>query len=70
MLLSEIPFIQYRKDISKVLIEKNIDGLESFALDILKLFNDVNDLVDTCSDLFCAIADKHLPLGQHHAKRK
>ena len=49
---------------------KFIDDLKSTHLDIIKVFDGVNDIVDTWSDLFCDIVDKHLPLRQHHARRK
>ena len=50
---------------------KLIDDLKSTHWDIIKVFDDVNDIFDTWSDLFCDIVvDKHLPLQQHHVKRK
>ena len=33
-------------------------------------FDDVNDVVETWSSLFCDIVDKHLPLRQHRVKCK
>ena len=50
--------------------KKIIDDPKSTPLYIIKVFDDVNDIVDTWYDLFCDIVDKHLPLRQHHVKRK
>ena len=50
--------------------KKNIDDPKSTPQDIIQVFDDVNDIVDTWSDLFCEIVDKHLTLRQHHVKRK
>ena len=47
-----------------------IDDLKSTPWDIIKVFDDANDIVDTWSDLFCDIVDKLLPLRQHRVKRK
>ena len=49
---------------------KFIDDLKSTPWDIIKVFDDVNDIVETWSNLFCEIVDKHLPLRQHRVKRK
>ena len=49
---------------------KFIDDLKSTPSDIIKVFDDVNDIVETWSNLFCEIVDKHLPLRQHRVKRK
>ena len=49
---------------------KFIDELQSTPWDIIKVFDDVNDIVETWSSLFCDIVDKHLPLRQHRVKRK
>ena len=49
---------------------KFIDELKSTPWDIIKVFDDVNDVVETWSSLFCDIVDKHLPLRQHRVKRK
>ena len=50
--------------------KKIIDDPKSTPRDIIQVFDDVNDIVDTRSDLFCEIVDKHLNLRQHHVKRK
>ena len=45
-------------------ILKNDYYLKSTPRDIIQVFDDVNDIVDTWSDLFCEIVDKHLTLRQ------
>ena len=49
---------------------KFIDDLKSTPWDIVKIFDDVNDIVETWSNLFSDIVDKHLPLRKHRVKRK
>ena len=49
---------------------KFIDDLKSTPWDILKVFDDVNDIVEIWSSLFSDIVDKHLPLRKHHDKCK
>ena len=49
---------------------KFIDDLKSTPWDIIKVFDDVNDIAETWSTLFCETVDKHLPLRQHRVKHK
>ena len=49
---------------------KFINDLQSTPWDVIKIFDDVNDIVETWSTLFCDIVDKHLPLRKHRVKRK
>ena len=49
---------------------KFINDLQSAPWDVIKIFDDVNDIVETWSTLFCDIVDKHLPLRKHRVKRK
>ena len=44
---------------------KFIDDLKSTPWDTVKIFDDVNDFVETWSSLFSDIVDKHLPLRKH-----
>lgn len=44
--------------------------MQSTPWDVIKIFDDVNDIVGTWSTLFCDIVDKHLPLRKHRVKRK
>ena len=46
------------------------NDVKSIPWDIIKMFDDTNDVVETWSSLFLDIADKHLPLKQHRVKRK
>ena len=46
------------------------DDLKSTHWDIIKVYGDAIDIVDTWSDLFCNIVDKHLHLRQYRVKRK
>ena len=55
---------------------KNFDE-ETFSSDLLnapwdliKVFDDTNDVVETWSDMFLSIVDKHLPLKSHRVKYK
>ena len=47
-----------------------INDLSSTPWDVIKIFDDTNDIVESCSPLFLHIIDKHLPLKQHRVKRK
>lgn len=47
-----------------------INDLKSAPWDIIKLFDDTNDIVDSWSSIFLDIIDKHLPLKQHRVKHK
>lgn len=47
-----------------------INDLTSTPWDTIKIFDDVNDAIDTWSDLFLHTVDKHLPLKQHRVKHK
>ena len=44
--------------------------VKSIPWDIIKMFDDTNDVVETWSSLFLDIADKHLPLKQHRVKHQ
>ena len=46
------------------------NDVKSIPWDIIKMFDDTNDVVETWSSLFLDIADKHLPLKQHRVKRQ
>ena len=46
------------------------NDVKSIPWDIIKMFDDTNDVVETWSSLFLDIADKHLPLKQHRVKRR
>ena len=50
--------------------KKFINDLQSTPWDVIKILDDVNDIVETWSTLFCDIVDKHLPLRKHRVKRK
>ena len=47
-----------------------INDLSSTPWDVIKIFDDTNDIVESWSSLFLDIIDKHLPLKQHRVKRK
>lgn len=47
-----------------------INDLESTPWDIIKVFDDTNEIVDTWSSLFLKIVDKHLPLKTQRVKHK
>ena len=47
-----------------------INDLSSTPRDVIKRFDDTNDIVESWSSLFLDIIDKHLPLKQHRVKRK
>ena len=47
-----------------------INDLSSTPWDVIKIFDDTNDIVESWSSLFLDINDKHLPLKQHRVKRK
>ena len=47
-----------------------IFDLSSTPWDVIKIFDDTNDIVESWSSLFLDIIDKHLPLKQHRVKRK
>ena len=47
-----------------------INDLKSTPWDVIKVFDDTNDIVETWSSLFNDIVDKHLPLKKHRVKRK
>ena len=48
------------------------NDLQSIPWDIIKMFDDTNDAVETWSSLFLEVVNvnKHLPLKQHCVKRK
>ena len=46
------------------------NDVKSIPWDIIKMFDDTNDVVETWPSLFLDIADKHLPLKQHRVKRR
>ena len=50
--------------------ENFCNDLKSIPWDIIKMFDDTNDAVETWSSLFLDVANKHLPLKQHRVKRK
>ena len=47
-----------------------IFDLQFVPWDIIKLFDDTNDVVDTWSTMFLNIVDKHLPLKSQRVKHK
>ena len=47
-----------------------ISDLQSVPWDIIKLFDDTNDVIDTWSTMFLNIVDKHLPLKSQRVKHK
>ena len=47
-----------------------ISDLAATPWDIIKMFDDTNDIVETWSSLFLDIINKHLPLKQHRVKYK
>ena len=47
-----------------------ISDLDATPWDIVKMFDDTNDIVETWSSLFFDIVNKHLPLKQHRVKYK
>ena len=47
-----------------------INDLKSTPWDVIKVFDDTNDIVETLSSLFSDIVDKHLPSKKHRVKRK
>ena len=50
--------------------EEFCNDLQSIPWDIIKMFDDTNDAVETWSSLFLDVVNKHLPLKQHRVKRK
>ena len=44
--------------------------MQNASWDLVKVFEDTNDVVDTWSSLFLSIVDKHLPLKTHRVKFK
>ena len=44
--------------------------LQDAPWDLIKVFDDTNDVVDTWSHMFLSIVDKHLPLKSHRVKYK
>ena len=46
------------------------NDVKSIPWDIIEMFDDTNDVVETWSSLFLDIADKHLPLKQHRVKHQ
>ena len=47
-----------------------INDLQSVPWDIIKIFDDTNDTLDSWSSMFIEIVDKHLPLKTLRVKRK
>ena len=47
-----------------------ISDLQSVPWDIIKLFEDTNDVVDTWSSMFLNIVDKHLPMKSQRVKHR
>ena len=49
---------------------KFINDLQSVPWDFIKLFDDVNDILETWADLFLEAVDKNVPIKQHRVKHK
>ena len=47
-----------------------INDLQSAPWDVIKIFDDTNDTLETWSSMFIEIVDKHLPLKTHRVKYK
>ena len=47
-----------------------INDLQSAPWDVIKIFDDTNDALETWSSMFIEIVDKHLPLKTHRVKYK
>ncbi|MES9881523.1 MAG: reverse transcriptase family protein [Sedimenticola sp.] len=45
-------------------------ALKTVPWDIVKMFDETNDIIDTWSKLFLDIVNTHLPMKQHRVKRK
>ena len=50
--------------------ENFINDLRIIPWDTVKIFDDPNDALDTWTDLFLKVVDKHIPLRQHRVKHK
>ena len=49
---------------------KFISDLQSVPWDLIKLFDDTNDILETWTDLFLETVDKNVPIRQHRVKHK
>ena len=49
---------------------KFISDLQSVPWDLIKLFDDTNDILETWTDLFLEAMDKNVPIKQHRVKHK
>ncbi|MEW8547257.1 MAG: reverse transcriptase family protein [Candidatus Thiodiazotropha sp.] len=49
---------------------KFISDLQSVPWDLIKLFDDTNDILEAWTDLFLEIVDKNVPIKQHRVKHK
>ena len=47
-----------------------IEDLQTVPWDTIKLFEDIDDIMDAWLDLFSQVDDKHVPIKQHRVKRK
>ena len=49
---------------------KFTEDLQSVPWDTIKLFDDTDDIMEACLDLFLQVEDKHVPIQQHRVKHK
>ena len=47
-----------------------IEDLQTVPWDTIKLFEDIDDIMDAWLDLFLQVVDKHVPIKQHRVKHK
>ena len=47
-----------------------ISDLQAVPWDLIKLFDDTDDILDAWTDLFLQVVDKNIPIKQHRVKRK
>ena len=47
-----------------------IEDLQSVPWDIMKSFDDTDDIMEAWLDLFLQVVDKHVPIKQHRVKHK
>ena len=47
-----------------------INDLQAVPWDLIKLFDDPDDILEAWTDLFLEVVDKHIPIKKHRVKRK
>ena len=47
-----------------------LEDLQSVPWDTIKMFDDIDDILEAWLDLFLQVVDKHLPLKQHRVRNK